>query len=130
MNEQEILSAISAKLPELTAIIEKELGFAPALNVELKFTRNWNEPYFEITGTENLINELGNTLVKTLFTEIQIGFWGGKISEDKTRVWFNPKIWYTHVSGGSNGTDFLFRNLNFMIDESKWEYIKYDISKI
>ena len=126
MNEQEILSAISAKLPELTAIIEKELGFAPGLKVELK-KRTSGEPVFEITGTENLINELGNTLVKTLFTEVEIGFWGGTLSQDETRVWYNPKIWYRHPGGGSNGTDFLFRNLNFMIDESKWEYIKYDL---
>lgn len=125
MNEQEILSAISAKLPELTAIIEKELGFAPALNIELKFTRNWNEPYFEIRGTENLINELGNTLVKTLFTEVEIGFWGGTLSQDETRVWYNPKIWYKHPGGGGNGTDFLFRNLNFMLVDLKWEYVTF-----
>ncbi len=123
MKEQEILSAITAKMPELTAIIEKELGFAPALIVELKHKQD--EPYFQIKGTENLINHLGDTLVKTLFTEVEIGFWGGGISADETRVWFNPKIWYRHPGGGSNGTDFLFRNLNFMLDTQTWEYTTF-----
>jgi hypothetical protein len=124
MKEQEILSAITAKMPVLTAIIENELGFAPGLKVEIERTRS-GEPRFRISGTENLINHLGNTLVKTLFTKIKIGFWGGEISSDLKRVWFNPQIWYQHPTGGSNGTDFLFSNLNFMLDTQTWEYTTF-----
>ena len=66
------------------------------------------------------INELGNTLVKTIFSDIKIDFWGGTKVISANSIWFNPILSYEHPSGGSNGTDFLWDSLWFDLDTNQW----------
>jgi hypothetical protein len=60
---------------------------------------------------------LGNTLVKTLFTSINVRFWGGTVVRDGNAIWFNPKIEYAHPSGGTNGTDFIWDALWYVLKD-------------
>lgn len=95
-------------LSELEILIEKYLGFRPKL--EAFYSERNNK--IKIRGTENLVGNLGDTLVKTIFTKINIEFWGGDLVDDNS-IWFNPKLSYEHPLGGSNGTDFLWDSLWF-----------------
>jgi len=112
----QLLSKIKKNLPKLEELIQKRLGFKPKLKVEISTNQ-----MFQITGTQNLIDQLGNTLVKTLFTQINIEFWGGKYSKEHEVIWFNPQVSYTHPSGGSNGTDFIWDSLWFDINTNEWK---------
>ena len=108
------LDEVKKALPQLEDLIKKKLGFAPKLSAEKK----GNDRIF--IGSSDLMNELGKTLVKTLFTKIEIGFWGGNVTSDGKSIWFNPKIWYEHPSGGSNGADFVWDSLWWDLASKKW----------
>lgn len=107
------LADVQAALPQLEDLIKKKLGFKPSLKADLE------RGNIRITSSD-IINELGKTLVKTIFTKVEIGFWGGNITRDGKTIWFNPKLWYEHPSGGSNGTDFVWDSLWWDIDAKKW----------
>lgn len=100
-------------IPALLELINKELGFAPELIVEVKSDR------LQITSND-LMNELGNTLVKTIFKSIRINFGGGELSEDGNYFWFIPKLSYEHPNGGKNSTDFLWNGLWFDLQNNCW----------
>lgn len=70
--------------------------------------------------TNDLCFLLGNTLVKTLFKELGLDFWGGQYIPESNSIWFVPKIWYKHPGGGSNGTDFIWGSLHFKLDTNEW----------
>ncbi len=111
-------------LPALAELINKELGFSPTLHIEMKSklyppVLNNDQVRFILTS-DSLLNELGDTLVKTIFKEIKIEFWGGNISNDGNNIWFNPKLTYDHPSGGSNGTDFVWEAIWYNIETDNW----------
>lgn len=108
------LDEVKKALPQLEDLIKKKLGFAPKLTADKK----GNDRIF--IQSSDLMNELGKTLVKTLFTKIEIGFWGGNVTSDGKSIWFNPKIWYEHPSGGSNGADFVWDSLWWDLTSKKW----------
>ena len=108
------LDEVKKALPQLEDLIKKKLGFAPKLTADKK----GNDRIF-IQSSE-LIGELGKTLVKTLFTKIELGFWGGNVTSDGKSIWFNPKIWYEHPGGGSNGADFVWDSLWWDLSSKKW----------
>lgn len=110
---EQYLDEVKAALPELENLIKKKLGFKPALNVVN------NRGTLQITSGD-IINELGKTLVKTIFTKVEIGFWGGNVTRDGDSIWFNPKLWYEHPSGGSNGTDFVWDSLWWDLNKKTW----------
>jgi hypothetical protein len=118
LNEAEDISQyydeVKKALPQLEDLIKKKLGFSPKLTAEQK-----GNVKIEITSND-LTNELGKTLVKTLFTKIAIGFWGGNVTGDGKSIWFNPKVWYEHPSGGSNGCDFIWDSLWWDLASKKW----------
>lgn len=108
------LDEVKKALPQLEDLIKKKLGFAPKLSAEKKGADRI------FIQSSDLMNELGKTLVKTLFTKIEIGFWGGNVTGDGKSIWFNPKIWYEHPSGGSNGADFIWDSLWWDLASKKW----------
>jgi len=124
MNTTEFyLQAIQNALPALQGMIKAKIGFNPVLEVKLERGR-FNEPLFTIAGTENLIEQLGCTLVQTLFTNIAIDLGGGKINvteDGREYICFNPNVRYTHPGGGKNATQFIWSGLYFFVDEAKWE---------
>ena len=117
INEAEDLAPyfeeVQSALPQLEDLIKKKLGFKPSLKAEL------GRSNLKISS-DDIINELGKTLVKTMFTKVEIDFWGGNVTRDGKSIWFNPKLSYTHPSGGSNGTDFVWDSLWWDLDAKKW----------
>ena len=113
-NYEEILSKVQSALPELSELINHKLGFSPKLDAQLSNKR------VRIVGTEDLMEQLGDTLVKTLFSKISIYFCGGDVLDDGKQVWFNPNVSYEHPSGGSNGTKFIWDSLWFDLEKNEW----------
>jgi len=110
---------VKSALPALEKMIKTEIGAPIKLNAELKTGRQG--AYIEISSGE-LLGMLGNTLAKTLFSSINVRFWGGTVVRDGNSIWFNPKIQYTHPSGGSNGTDFVWDGLWYILkDHDKYK---------
>lgn len=111
-------------LPALAELINKELGFAPELKTEFiakKYPPTIGDDKYRVQlSSEELINELGSTLVKTIFSSIKLRCWGGEFVEEGNAVWFNPKLEYTHPNGGSNGTDFMWDSLWYRVDTCTW----------
>jgi len=117
------LQAIQNALPALQGMIKAKIGFNPVLEVKLEHGR-FNEPLFTIAGTENLIEQLGSTLVQTLFTSVTLNFGGGEIAtteDGREYIWFNPNVKYTHPNGGKNATQFIWNGLFFFVADTKWE---------
>jgi len=116
------LQTIQNALPALQGMIKAKIGFNPGLEVKLERGR-FNEPLFTIAGTEDLRQQLGSTLVQTLFTSVMLNFGGGEIAtteDGKEYIWFNPNVRYTHPDGGKNATQFIWSGLYFFV-EAKWE---------
>lgn len=114
---QDNLLAVQKELPALVKLIQKQLGFSPKLVVTIENSRQGNRINL---SSNDLTSELGKTLVKNMFSEIKIEFWGGVLSSTENKIWFNPKVQYTHPGGGSNGTDFVWDSLWFDLDTNKW----------
>lgn len=115
----DIFKKVEKKLSELEKLIKQRLGLQTKLKCKMQ-----KDSIKIFTDDNSLIKSLGTTLVKTLFSDIQIDFWGGSIAKDdkndKLFIWFNPKVSYEHPNGGSNSSDFIWRNLWFDIDGDKW----------
>jgi len=110
----QIFEQVKSALPTLSDIIYKRLGFY----VELKVLHNENN--IKLFSEKNLIEYLGDSLVRTMFSKVEINFWGGTLLYNENKIWFNPKLSYDHPRGGSNGTDFLWNSLYFNIDTNEW----------
>lgn len=110
-----IFKQLKEDLPALEDLIEKRLGCRIKLNASLQSRRDGEERIRISSGS--LLEFLGNTLVKTIFSEINLDWWGGTLADDGS-VWFNPKVSYEHPRGGSNGTDFLWDSLWYK--DGKW----------
>jgi hypothetical protein len=106
---------IQEALPKLQNLIENELGFKPNLKTVIR------GQYINIIS-DDLMSELGNTLVKTLFTSIGIVFSGGNkfMSEDKNYIGFTSNLKYTHPNGGSNGVNFIWWSIILNLDTKEW----------
>jgi hypothetical protein len=111
------LEMVINHIPELETLIETELGFKPKLYASIE-NNGRNIKIF----SGDLMSELGNTLVKSLFTTIKIDFWGGtKYNHDNVDyIGFSPKLQYQHPSGGSNGTDFIWWSVKFNLNTKQW----------
>lgn len=109
------LSQVQQALPELEKLIEKISKVKLTLEAELDAGRR--KTRIQITS-QDLSNQL-SPLGKTVFSKINIDFWGGIMNQDGD-IWFNPKLSYEHPSRGSNGTDFLWDSLWYDIGNDKW----------
>lgn len=89
VDDKALVEVIQA-LPALEAMIFEKLGCMIKLYATLKEDRH-GKGYIRIYS-DNVIDLLGDTLSKTLFEEIQVGFWGGGITNDDKTIWFNPKV--------------------------------------
>lgn len=107
------LDEVIAALPQLEALVKKHLGFKPKLSAV-------NQRNQILLTSTDLMSELGKTLAKSIFVDIQMYFWGGTVTSDGKSIWFNPKLSYSHPSGGSNGTDFLWDGLWWDLDKKQW----------
>jgi hypothetical protein len=111
----EELEKVKAALPALEKLIEKISKVKLTLEAELEAGRR--ETRIQITS-QDLSNQL-SPLGKTVFSKINIFFWGGTMNQEG-HIWFNPKLSYEHPSRGSNGTDFLWDSLWYDIGNDKW----------
>lgn len=123
VDDKALVEVIQA-LPALEAMIFEKLGCMIKLYATLKEDRH-GKGYIRIYS-DNVIDLLGDTLSKTLFEEIQVGFWGGGITNDGKTIWFNPKVGYSHPSGGSNGTDFVWSGLWYALEDTEFEGQQYE----
>ena len=111
----EYLQDVINALPELEKLINKY----NKINVKLKagVTKGRREDSITIYSDDlyNMLSPLG----KSVFSSIEISFWGGSVTSDGN-LWFNPKVSYTHPSRGRNGTDFIWDSLWFDTQKKKW----------
>ena len=119
LNEAEItnedLAGVLSALPELEKLIKKHIGMNVKLQAELKPGRR--NSYIQISSGD-LIKDYGNNpIVKASFASWKIDFLGGTKNSDN-EIWFNPNCAYTHYSGGSNGTQFIWDSIWYK--EGKW----------
>ena len=108
----EMVLQVQQALPDLEKLIQKRSG------VKAKLMTDMYRGNLRIYS-DNLIGQI-SPLGKTVFKEIAISFWGGTLQEKQNQIWFNPKTSYTHPSGGSNGTDFIWQSLWFNLDKNQW----------
>jgi len=111
-------------LPSLEAMIFEKLGCMIKLYAALKEDRH-GKGYICIYS-DNVIELLGDTLSKTLFEEIQVGFWGGGLTSEGKTIWFNPKVQYSHPSGGNRGADFVWSELWYALEDIEFEGQQYE----
>jgi hypothetical protein len=112
---QEHLDMVISALPQLEALIEKYGKFKVKLKAELQKNRSGETISIFSDDITDLLSPLG----KTIFSKFAIGFWGGSVTKDGN-IWFNPKVWYEHPMGGSNGTDFIWDALWFDVEKGTW----------
>jgi len=108
--DMQMLANVESALPELERLIKNQIGADVKLGAHLK--RGGLEIY-----SNDLTKLLGNTLVKTIFKSIKVRFWGGQVARDGQSIWFNPKLEYVHPSGGSNGTDFIWQSIWYVLED-------------
>lgn len=109
------LPDVKAALPALEALIKKEIDLS--VKLDARMTKGNRDEYLTIFSAD-LKKDLGNTLVKTLFKTIQIEFWGGTVTKKGDSIWFNPKIGWQSASSGSNGSDFIWDSLWYVISST------------
>ncbi|WP_296864556.1 hypothetical protein [uncultured Methanobrevibacter sp.] len=102
---------------ELEKEFEKELKFKVKLNVE-------KEPRKIVISSDDILHNSKDPILNAIFKEMTIDFWGGNYNENENCFWFNPKIMYKHYGGGSNGTQFLWNNIWFLLDTKTWKFDK------
>jgi len=116
---QEMFEIVEKSLPELEKLIKQKLGASINIKAKIESTRN-GQVIKIYTDDTSVIKCLGSTIVKTLFQEIQLDFKGGEYIEKENKIWFDPKLKYTHPYAGSNGTDFVWTSLFFDLNKNKW----------
>lgn len=118
MPTPEQIELVKANLDKLEEMINEKLGTKKGdFQLEIYEERK----NIGLRSKNDLCSLLGRSLVKTLFTELNLDFWGGQYIPDKNSIWFVPKIWYKHPGGGSNGTDFIWSTLYFNCETQEWE---------
>jgi len=118
------MKAIEKKLEAaLPALSDKIKGFT-GTQVELYLEeRTDREEYYRI-NSKDLSEELKG-FAQAIFEKINFTTWGGKIVKNgvgEDIIWFAPKMSYTHFSGGSNGTDFIWSTLCFNVSKGEWDF--------
>lgn len=111
----EHLDAVQNALPELEKLINKYTKVKLKLKVKAVDARSGIVLRIYSDDIGAMLSPLG----RTVFSKINIAFWGGNETRDG-KIWFNPKISYEHPSGGSNGTDFIWDSLWFDPNTNKW----------
>ena len=82
------------------------------------------EPRKIVITSDDILHNSKDPILNAIFKEMTIDFWGGNYNENENCFWFNPKIMYKHYGGGSNGTQFLWNNVWFLLDTKTWKFDK------
>lgn len=119
---EEAFVQLQENLPSLEKMIKEIFNVDMKLSAEIELNRySTNIRIF----SEDLISQLGDTLVHRLFKSINFETWGGSQvffdeGEKANLIWFNPKLSYEHPNGGCNGVDFTDGGIYFNTDNSTW----------
>lgn len=108
----EMLTDVQEALPALEKLIQRHSG------AKVKIMAKINREKINI-HSDNLIGQI-SPLGRTVFSAINVYFWGGDYIEKTNQIWFNPKLSYEHPSGGSNGSDFIWQSLWFDLNKKVW----------
>ena len=114
-----IIETLQAALPALEAKIESLTGHKVKLHA--KTIKDWSGEEYYNFFSDDFSAELGG-LAKPIFESIHISTSGGKFTEDADVMWFSPNVKYTHYSGGSNGTNYIWSCLYFNIAKGEWDF--------
>jgi len=114
-----LLAKLENALPALEMLIEAHSGVSVKgrIKVTEEQTRRGSVLY---RIQSDSLTDLLSPLTRLIFKDIQFYFWGGEVNDKTNRVWFSPKVSYTHPSGGSNGCDVLWTALWFDIETGQW----------
>ena len=112
-----VIEKLKSSLPQLEKEIKRVAGVEIKLDVEKRSDSGGD--YFRITSGD-LSKQLCG-LTSPMFEKINFTTWGGKLKEDGIMD-FYPKMEYTHYTGGSNGTDYIWRFLIFNANTGHWDF--------
>ena len=91
------------------------------LGVKVKLNISAGPRKIEIES-DNLLPQLKDKMWYCLYKEITFATWGGSYNEKDNTIWFNPKLFWQHATGGSNGHDIAgLSNIWFKLDTNEWE---------
>lgn len=107
--------AVKKNIHKLTSLVKKRIGI------------RLQKPKFEIRKgkvliefEDELLQYLGTTLVRTLFTTVKLTLWGGEYLEREGMIHYRPNLHYEHPEGGSNGVKFIWQWLYFDLKKNRW----------
>jgi hypothetical protein len=103
-------------LPYLEQLIQREVGFKPKLTA--KVTKGRSGDYLEITS-EDLVSQLGK-IGAAMFNTLHLKLVGGDEVMKDDSVGFSINMEWSHPSGGTNGTGFIWNSMYYSFDESGW----------
>ena len=112
---KEILELLESKLPALQKMINIQFRIEPELKIEMQESKNridFTISSDKIKGTSGLLD--------AMFKEVHFSFWGGEYYEGRESIYYQPKIFWTSNSGGSNGTDVFWNTLLFDLETESW----------
>lgn len=131
----QVADLLNSNMHVLESAIQKELKLnnPVRLHTHVESIRN-NEAMIRIQS-ENLAGntELLGAVGANLYTVFEIQTWGGIFIKDDDYketdiLWINPKISFEYVSGGRNGSDFMWDSLYFNVKTQAWKFGKRYIS--
>ena len=103
-------------LPYLEQLIQREVGFKPKLTANVIKGRSGD--YLEITS-EDLVSQLGK-IGAAMFNTLHLKLVGGDEVMKDDSVGFSINMEWSHPSGGTNGTGFIWNSMSYSFDESGW----------
>ena len=112
---KEAAKKIEEHIGELQDQVSAILGVKVKLNVKVGPRK------IEIES-DNLLPQLKDKMWHCLYKEITFATWGGSYSEKNNAIWFDPKMFWEHATGGSNGHDIAGISIIwFKLDTNEWE---------
>jgi hypothetical protein len=114
----ETIEKLKNALPRLEAKIKEITGINIELYANVSKNRD-DEDVYQIYS-DDLSDKLCG-LSAPIFKTIIFQTWGGIINKENAIVFF-PQVQYTHYSGGSNGTDYIWNMIKFDITKSEWSF--------
>lgn len=105
--------------------IEEHIGelqdqVSAILGVKVKLNVSHTPRKIEIES-DNILPQLKDKLWYCLYKEITFATWGGTYSEKDNAIWFDPKMFWNHATGGSNGHDIAGISIIwFKLDTNEW----------
>lgn len=105
---------IEEHIDDLQYILSTRLG------VDVKLSIKATPRRIEIES-ENLLPKLKDKMWYCLYKEIIFATWGGTYNEKDNTIWFDPKLMWSHATGGANGHDIAgLSNIWFKLDTNEW----------